>query len=106
MIASRCSTSSHRERSRKNTSRLKLKREKIPGVEAVTLSDNSLVQVNNQNRSVTWPGRPDDDATFFRTVGCDYNFPEAMGLKLTQGAYFNQNMSDTSAFFIVHTKGC
>jgi ABC-type antimicrobial peptide transport system permease subunit len=74
--------------------------EKIPGVQMVSRSDNSLVQVNNQNRSVTWPGRPDDDNTFFRTVVVDHGFLETMGLKLVEGRMFNNSIADTSAFVV------
>ncbi len=74
--------------------------ERIPGVQAVTRSDNSLVQVNNQNRGVDWPGRPEDDNTFFRTVACDYKFPETMNLKLKEGRFFTNSLADTSAFIV------
>lgn len=74
--------------------------ERIPGVQMVTLSDNSLVQVNNQNRGVEWPGRPEDDVTFFRTVACDYKFPETMGLKLKEGRFFRNSLADTAAFIV------
>lgn len=74
--------------------------QRIPGVEIVTRSDNSLVEVNNQNRSVDWPGRPSDDNTFFRTVVCDYGFLEAMGLKLVEGRLFNNSIADTSAYVV------
>jgi putative ABC transport system permease protein len=85
---------------RKKFEAFRTEAEKIPGVEMVTLSDNSLVQVNNQNGSVGWPGRPDDDKTFFRTVACDYKFPETMGVKLKEGRYFTNSIADTSAFIV------
>lgn len=85
---------------RKNFSAFRTEAEKIPGIQMVSISDNSLVQVNNQNRSVQWPGRPEDDNTFFRTVVCDYDFPEAMGLKLIEGRLFNNSIADTSAFVV------
>jgi len=78
----------------------KTEAEKIPGVELVSRSDNSLVQVENQNRSVTWPGRPDDDNTFFRTVVVDYQYLEAMGVKLKEGRLFNPGLSDTSSYVV------
>lgn len=78
----------------------KIEAEKLPGVELVARANNSLVQVNNQNRSVTWPGRPDDDATFFRTVVVDYQFLEAMSLKLKEGRLFNKSIADTAAFVV------
>ncbi len=71
-----------------------------PGVESVSKADNSLVQVNNQNGSVNWPGKPADSQQFFRTVCVDADFPETMGLKLIQGRLFSHNFNDTSNFII------
>lgn len=85
---------------RKKFETFRTEAEKIPGVEMVSLSDNSLVQVNNQNGSVNWPGRPDNDKTFFRTVACDYKFPQTMGVKLKEGRYFTNSIADTSAFIV------
>jgi ABC-type antimicrobial peptide transport system permease subunit len=85
---------------RKRFDAFKVEAEKIPGVEMVSRSDNSLVQVNNQNRSVEWPGRPDDDNTFFRTVVVDYGFLETMGLKLTEGRFFNNTLADTASYVV------
>jgi ABC-type antimicrobial peptide transport system permease subunit len=78
----------------------KTEAEKIPGVELVARSNNSLVQVSNQNRSVSWPGRPDNDYTFFRTVVVDYQFLDVMGLKLKEGRLFNQAIGDTASFVV------
>jgi putative ABC transport system permease protein len=81
----------------------KTEAEKIPGIEMVSRSDNSLVQVENQNRSVTWPGRPDDDNTFFRTVVVDYQYLEAMGVKLKEGRMFNAGFADTSSYIVTQS---
>lgn len=78
----------------------KIEAEKIPGVQMVSRSDNSLVSVNNQNRSVEWPGKPKDDVTFFRTVVVDYQFLEAMGVKLVEGRLFNPGLADTASFVV------
>lgn len=73
---------------------------KIPGVQMIARANMSLVQVNNQNRSVEWPGRPEDDVTFFRTVVVDYGFLETMGVKLTEGRLFNNSIADTSVYVV------
>jgi len=78
----------------------KIEAEKIPGVQMVSRSDNSLIQVNNQNRSVDWPGRPEDDNTFFRTVVVGYQFLETMDLKLREGRFFNNTIADTAAYVV------
>lgn len=70
----------------------------VPGIELISRSNASLVQVNNQNGSVVWPGKPDNVSVMFRTVVVDYGFPEAMGLKLVEGRFFNE--SDTISFVV------
>ena len=74
--------------------------QQVSGVRYVSRADNSLVQVNNQNGSVEWPGKPDESAIFFRTVTVDYDFPETMGLELLEGRFFKQEFNDTSTFLL------
>ncbi|HZY77949.1 MAG TPA: ABC transporter permease [Cyclobacteriaceae bacterium] len=85
---------------RKRFDAFRAEAEKIPGVQVVSRSDNSLVSVNNQNQSFSWPGRPENDNTFVRTVVCDYGFMEAMGLKLVEGRFFNNAVADTGAYVV------
>jgi putative ABC transport system permease protein len=85
---------------RKNFEAFRIEAEKIPGVDVVSRSDNSLVQVNNQNRSVEWPGRPEDDNTFFRTIVVDHGFLEAMGVKLKEGRFFKPGKADTASYVV------
>ncbi len=72
----------------------------INGIQSVSRADNSLVQVNNQNGSVEWPGKPDNSAIFFRTVTADYDFPETMGLELVEGRFFKKELNDTNTFIL------
>jgi ABC-type antimicrobial peptide transport system permease subunit len=70
------------------------------GIKGVSRADNSLVKVNNQNGSVTWPGKPENSSVFFRTVVVDYDFLETMDLRLTAGRFFNKAYNDTATFVI------
>jgi len=70
------------------------------GIKEVSLADNSLVQVNNQNGSVDWPGKPANSSIFFRTVVVGYDFLETMNLQLTEGRFFNKAYNDTGTFVI------
>jgi putative ABC transport system permease protein len=72
----------------------------IPGVVSVTKGDQSLVQVNNQNSSVTWPGKADNDQQYFRTVCVDYDYMETMGLQLKEGRFFKKEFNDTANFIL------
>jgi len=68
----------------------------LPGIQLVSFSDNSLVQVNNQNGSVGWPGKDDKEPILFRTVQVGYDFLETMELKLLDGRYFSRQFADTN----------
>jgi putative ABC transport system permease protein len=70
------------------------------GITHIARADNSLVQVDNQNGSVSWPGKPDNSTVFFRTVVVDYDYPEAMGLQLKEGRFFKKEFNDTSTFIL------
>lgn len=71
-----------------------------PAIKNVSKGNESLVQVNNQNSSVTWPGKSDDDEQFFRTVVVDYGYLETMGLQLEEGRFFQKEFNDTSNFVL------
>jgi ABC-type antimicrobial peptide transport system permease subunit len=71
-----------------------------PGIATISKADNSLVQVNNQNASVSWPGKSDTESIFFRTVCVDYDYLETMGLEVIQGRSFKKEFSDTNTFVI------
>ncbi|HET9054961.1 MAG TPA: FtsX-like permease family protein, partial [Cyclobacteriaceae bacterium] len=55
---------------------------------------------NNQNASVSWPGKSDTETIFFRTVCVDYDYLETMGLEVTEGRSFRKEFSDTNTFVI------
>jgi putative ABC transport system permease protein len=72
----------------------------FPGITNVAKANESLVQVNNQNGSVTWPGKPENNPVFFRTVVVDYDFLETMGMKPEEGRFFKREFNDTSTFVV------
>jgi putative ABC transport system permease protein len=74
--------------------------EKIPGVSAVSRANHSLVSVNNQTRSVEWPGAPEDGNTFFRVIVTDQGYLEAMGVALLEGRFFTNSAADSAAYII------
>jgi putative ABC transport system permease protein len=71
-----------------------------PAITHVSRSGENLVQINNQNGSVEWPGKPDNSSVFFRTVTVDYDFIETMGLNVTDGRSFSRERNDTSTFVL------
>lgn len=80
--------------------RFRIEALQLPAITQVSRADQSLVQVENQNGSVDWPGRTDDTQQLFRTVVVDYNYPETMGLTLREGRFFSEAQDDTSTFLL------
>jgi ABC-type antimicrobial peptide transport system permease subunit len=72
----------------------------LAGVRSISRANASLVQVNNQNASVNWQGKPDNSNIFFRTVVVDYDFPETMNLELKDGRLFSRDFADSNNFVI------
>ncbi|HEY0656158.1 MAG TPA: ABC transporter permease [Chryseosolibacter sp.] len=72
----------------------------FPAIKSVAKSNSTLVQVQNQNGSVTWPGKDPNSSIFFRTVVVDYDFIETMGLKLVEGRSFKKEFQDTATFIV------
>ncbi|HYG01948.1 MAG TPA: FtsX-like permease family protein [Chryseosolibacter sp.] len=71
-----------------------------PGIVSVARGNESLVQVNNQNGSFHWPGKDENDNTFFRTVVADFGYMETMGLTLKEGRLFSESHHDTTTFIL------
>lgn len=72
----------------------------VPGIISFGRSNESLVEVNNQNGSVNWPGKDETASVFFRTIVADYGFMETMGVKLKEGRLFSREHNDTITFVL------
>jgi putative ABC transport system permease protein len=68
---------------------------KNPDIQRVSRSSSSLVQINNQNGSFNWPGKPENTSVMFRTVVVDTDFLQTMEIPLVEGRYFSEAMSDS-----------
>lgn len=75
----------------------------FPGITNIGKSNSTLVQVQNQNGSVSWQGKDPNSQIFFRTVVVDYDFIETMGLKISEGRSFKKEFQDTASFIISRT---
>jgi len=70
------------------------------GITHVSRSNQALVNVVNQNNSVTWPGMPEDSRVFFRTITVDNDFIETMGIRMIDGRSFSKDFADSSSFVV------
>lgn len=72
----------------------------IEGVKAVSRSDQSIVQVQNQTGSLSWPGKTPNSQSLFRVIRVDFDFLETMGFEVTKGRFFSTESNDTSNFIL------
>ncbi len=68
---------------------------KNESIVSVGAANQNPLNAVGANTGVTWPGKPEDLRISFRTIGCTYDFPEAMGLKIIEGNNFEMQKVDT-----------
>ena len=66
-----------------------------PSIISVGASNDNPLQASGANTGVSWPGKPEDSRIAFRTIGCSYEFPSTMGLKIVEGQDFQAEKTDT-----------
>jgi len=72
----------------------------FPGITHVSRANQALVNVVNQNNSVSWPGKPEDSQVFFRTITVDNDFLETMGIRIVDGRSFSKEFADSTSFVV------
>jgi putative ABC transport system permease protein len=78
----------------------KNKLSELPGVSSVALANQNIIQVQNQNSSFNWEGKPEDNRIYVRTLVVGYDFIETMGLNVVEGRSFKPEHNDTSNVII------
>ena len=69
-------------------------------VEAVTISNSAITDINSNN-FVGWPGKPEDQRVIFTTIATEYDYTKTMGIKVLEGRDFSEDfVSDTAAIII------
>jgi ABC-type antimicrobial peptide transport system permease subunit len=68
---------------------------KSGSIVSVGAANQNPLNAEGANTGVTWPGKPEDLRISFRTIGCTYDFPETMGLKIIEGNNFQAQKVDT-----------
>lgn len=70
------------------------------GVDAVTLSDQNLVNIASRMGGFTWEGMPEKKDAFIYQIVAGNNFKDFFGLELKEGRWFHQNNKDNNSFII------
>ncbi|MCE2997495.1 MAG: ABC transporter permease [Cyclobacteriaceae bacterium] len=77
---------------------------KNPSIVSVGAANDNPLNSAGANTGVTWPGKPDDLRVSIRTIGCSYDFPQTMGLKVIEGNDFQIEKTDTLRTEVLVTK--
>ncbi|MBI3219544.1 MAG: ABC transporter permease [Bacteroidetes bacterium] len=68
---------------------------KDPNIVSVGAANSNPLNMGGSNMGVTWQGKEPDARIAFKTLGCNYSFPNTMGLKLSQGRLFELSTHDS-----------
>lgn len=69
-------------------------------VEAATISNSPITQINSNN-FLGWPGKPEEKRVIFTTITCAYDYTKTMGIKVLEGRDFSEDfVSDSSAIIV------
>jgi predicted permease len=75
---------------------------KIPGVTNVSATNHRMVGHNFATGGLNWPGKPEDDETYFEGFETGYDFIETMGMHIKEGRSFSRNFGADSATIILN----
>ena len=72
-------------------------------IEAATISNSAITQINSNN-FVGWPGKPEEQRVLFTTICCQFDYTKTMGINVLHGRDFSEDFaSDSSAIVINKT---
>ncbi len=58
-------------------------------------SGSNPINSGDSNTGVSWAAKAPDSRVAFKTIGCSYDFPETMGLKIIEGKNFQTQSQDS-----------
>lgn len=73
------------------------------GIEAITLSDQNLVNINSRMGGFTWEGMPEGKVVSIFQIFASDNFRDFFDLQLKEGRWFNEGNKDINSFLINET---
>jgi len=69
-------------------------------VDAVTVSNSPITQINSNN-FLGWPGKPEEQKVIFTTIITEFDYAETMGINILYGRDFSEDFpSDSSGILI------
>ena len=74
----------------------------IPGVNNASATNHRMVGHNYATGGLNWPGKPDNDETYFEGFEVGYDFVETMGMHIKDGRNFSRSYGADSATIIIN----
>jgi putative ABC transport system permease protein len=74
-----------------------------PGIQNITQVSDLPFEVGMTTSDPWWPGKQEDDRTWFKLMQVDYGFPATFEVKLKEGRWFSPDFNDTSNYVINET---
>ncbi|UII33947.1 ABC transporter permease [Fulvivirga ulvae] len=61
---------------------------RIPGIQSVSFTEQDPLNTANKNNGISWPGKPEDDKSFFNVIQVSEDFIETFGIDISEGRAF------------------
>ncbi|GAB3529428.1 ABC transporter permease [Pontibacter brevis] len=78
--------------------------EAIPGITAVSSTNQNPMMVGNSSGGVEWKGKDPNASILFSIMTVDYDFLETMGVTLKEGREFSREFGTDTAAFLVNSE--
>jgi putative ABC transport system permease protein len=75
-----------------------------PGIESVTASSQSPIEVGNSTSGLQWEGKDPDERILFSNMNVDYDFIQTLKMTMAEGRPFDRNQVTDSSNYIVNEK--
>ncbi len=75
-----------------------------PGIETVTMSTQSPINIGNSTVGVDWEGKNPDEKILFTTLDVDYEFVQSMKMQMAEGRPFDRSVVSDTTNYIVNEK--
>src|SRR6185369_15562964 len=78
---------------------------KDASIMSASASNSNPLSTGGGNTGVTWPGKSPDLRVSFKTIGCSYEFPATLGLKVKEGRTFLVQSMDSVRTEVLISEG-
>jgi putative ABC transport system permease protein len=74
----------------------------LPGVSAITFSNQNPLYVGSSTSDPRWEGKPDDATMFFHVIAADREFTQTLGIELLEGELLPENYNPSFNAYLIN----